>query len=157
MIKIYWNIVKHIGFRIYRMKNLVPGDSLYTEVYCVTRVFFSSRLIPLHRNMVRNIRIVLLRVFFYPGLLYPGHTVKRCKALLGGVWILLNSALLASGAIFLSNGTRYTSTGPWWRYHSLRNPHVCIGASTGLLLPRECLSDNTTYFRMSARTFESML
>ena len=30
-------------------------------------------------------------------------------------------------------------------------------AGTGLLHSRECLSHDTTYFRMSARTFESML
>ena len=37
------------------------------------------------------------------------------------------------------------------------SPDPSIGPGTGLLLSRECLSHDTTYFPTSARTFESML
>ena len=39
----------------------------------------------------------------------------------------------------------------------LRLENMFIGQGTGLLLSRECLSHDKTYFRMSARTFESMM
>ena len=43
------------------------------------------------------------------------------------------------------------------RFFSSNRVRFCIGAGIGLILSRECLSHDTTYFRMSARTFEYML